>query len=79
MKDIFRPHLCNFSLVFFDDILIYSKTWEEHLSHLQTALTILAANHLFAKEAKCHFGVTLVDYLGHIISEDGVFVDPSKI
>ena len=62
-----------------NDILIYSKSWEEHISHLQTALTILAANHLFAKEAKCHFGVTSVDYLGHIILADGVFVDPSKI
>ena len=79
MNDIFRPHLRKFALVFFDDILIYSKSWEEHLSHLQTVLTILAANHLFTKEAKCRFGVTSVDYLGHIISADGVSVDPSKI
>ena len=79
MNDIFRPHLRKFSLVFFDDILIYSKSWEEHLSHLQKILTILAANHLFAKEAKCRFGVISVDYLRHIISVDGVSVDPSKI
>ena len=45
----------------------------------QTVLTILVANHLFAKEAKCRFGVTSVDYLGHIISANGVSVDPSKI
>ena len=79
MNNIFRPHLHKFSLVFFDDILIYSKSWEEYLSHLQTVLTILAVNHLFAKEAKCHFGVTSVDYLGHFISTYGVSVDPSKI
>ena len=79
MNDIFRPHLRNFALVFFDDILIYSKSWEEHLSHLQTVLTILAANHLLAKEAKCCFGVTSMDYLGHIISIYSVSIDPSKI
>ena len=79
MNDIFIPHLRKFALVFFDDILIYSKSWEEYLSHLQKVLTILAANHLFAKEAKCRFGVTSVDYLGHIISANGVSVDPSKI
>jgi len=79
MNDLFRPHLWKFILVFFDDILVHSKSWKDHLSHLHTVLTILSTNSLFAKESKCRFGVTSVDYLGHVISEQGVSVDPSKI
>jgi hypothetical protein len=79
MNDLFHPHLRKFILVFFDDILVYSKSWNDHLSHLHTVLTILSTNSLFAKESKCRFGVTSVDYLGHVISEQGVSVDSSKI
>jgi hypothetical protein len=79
MNDLFRPHLWKFILVFFDDILVYSKSWEDHLSHLYTVLTIFSTNSLFVKESKCRFGVTSVDYLGHVISEQGVFVNPSII
>jgi hypothetical protein len=79
MNDLFRPYLRKFILVFFDDILVYSTSWEDHLTHLQTVLQILADNELFAEESKCRFGVTQVDYLGHIISEQGVSVDPTKI
>ncbi|KAL5764630.1 hypothetical protein ACOSQ2_017224 [Xanthoceras sorbifolium] len=79
MNDLFRPYLRKFILVFFDDILIYSKSWQEHLSHLRTVLKILVTNSLYAKESKCQFGVRQVDYLGHVISEDGVAVDPTNI
>ena len=79
MNDLFRSHLRKFILVFFDDILVYSKSWDDHLSHLHTVLTILSTNSLLAKESKCRFGVTSVDYLGHVISEQGVSVDLSKI
>ncbi|XP_061968341.1 uncharacterized protein LOC133691764 [Populus nigra] len=79
MNDLFRPHLRKFILVFFDDILVYSKSWEDHLTHLHTILKILADNTLFAKESKCRFGVTQVDYMGHVISNQGVSVDPTKI
>lgn len=78
MNELFRPHLRKFILVFFDDILVYSKTWLEHLSHLRTVLGILLTNQLFAKKTKCRFGVTAIDYLGHIISINGVQVDPAK-
>lgn len=78
-NDLFRPHLRKFVLVFFDDILVFFKTWEEHLEHLQTVLTILSNSQLFAKMSKCRFGVTEVEYLGHVISNNGVAVDPSKI
>ncbi|GKB58687.1 transposon ty3-G gag-pol polyprotein [Tanacetum coccineum] len=79
MNDLFRPYLRTFILVFFDDILVYSKTFEDHLTHLQVVFTILAANNLCVKESKCRFSVSQVDYLGHIISEKGVAVDPTKI
>ena len=79
INDLFRPYLRKFILVFFDDILVYSKSWEDHLTHLHIVLNILATNELFAKESKCRFGVMQVNYLGHIISEKGVSVDPTKI
>ena len=58
---------------------MYSKSWEEHLTHLNQVLSILSANQLFAKESKCQFGVSTVNYLGHVISEEGVAVDQNKI
>ena len=79
MNDLFRSYLRKFILVFFDDILIYSRSWEDHLAHLQIVLQILSTNSLFAKESKCRFSVLQVEYLGHIISEQGVSVDPAKI
>lgn len=68
MNDLFRPYLRRFILVFFDDILVYSKTWEEHLTHLRVVLQTLSKNQLAARESKCTFGVCQVEYLGHIIS-----------
>jgi hypothetical protein len=66
-------------LVFFDDILIYNKTWEEHLKHLDEVLNIMEAQSLYAKESKCEFGMTELLYLGHIISAQGVQVHQEKI
>jgi hypothetical protein len=66
-------------LVFFDDILIYSKSWEDHLQHVDKALQLLKEQQLYAKPSKCFFGVKEVEYLGHIVSHEGVKVDPNKI
>lgn len=79
MNSILAPYLRIFVLVFFDDILIFSKTLEEHVQHVETVLTVLMKEKLFVKMSKCLFAVNQVDYLGHIISGEGMATDPSKI
>jgi hypothetical protein len=79
MNDIFSSLLRKFVLGFFDDILIYSKNWTEHLQHLSTVFELLRANHLYVRKEKCNFGQQRVNYLGHVIDRDGVAVDPDKI
>lgn len=79
MNDIYRPYLHRFILVFFDDILIYSKTVAGHVEHLRIMLEILRANTLFAKRSKCLFGGKRVEYLGHYIDKEGVTMDPTKV
>jgi hypothetical protein len=64
---------------FFDDIFIYSKTLAAHVSHLQEVFHLLKKSKLFAKLSKCTFATNKVDYLGHIISSQGVATDPKKI
>jgi hypothetical protein len=79
MNKIFKPFLHHFVLVFFYDILIYSKTWQAHVTHVDQVLQLLVDHQLFLKRSKCAFGVSEVEYLGHIVSHDGVHVDPKKI
>jgi hypothetical protein len=79
MNHIFRGQLRKYILVFFDDILIYNKTWDEHLAHLGEVLGIMQAQSLYAKESKCEFGMRELLYLGHIISGQGVQVHQEKI
>ena len=78
MNSIFKPFLRKFVLVFFDDILIYSKSWKDHVEHVDRVLQLLEEKQLYAKRSKCFFGVQEVEYLGHIVSHEGVKVDPSK-
>lgn len=60
-------------------MLVYSRSCEEHLDHPQQVLSTLQAHQLYAKLSKCRFGVLEVDYLGHIISSEGVKIDMNKI
>ena len=72
-------YLDQFVMVFVDDILIYSKSKEEHEDYLRVVLQILRDHQLYAKLSKCEFWLTEVKFLGHIMSASGVSVDPEKI
>jgi hypothetical protein len=79
MNDVLRPFLRHFVLVFFDDILIYSVSWAEHLQHVHAVFQELRTHRLALKQRKCSFGAPEVAYLGHIISSNDVDMDPSKV
>ena len=79
MNEVIRKHLRRSIMVFFDDILIYSKILEEHMQHLDQALHILEAHHFFIKPSKCAFSQEQIEYLGHIVSGNGVQADQRKI
>nr|CAD1832616.1 unnamed protein product [Ananas comosus var. bracteatus] len=79
MNMIFAPYLRKFVLVFFNEILVYSKSLEEHMKHLMVVLKELRKNTLYEKKSKYTFDKMRVEYLDHIISEEGVATDPAKI
>ena len=79
MNDIFMPYLDKFVVIFLDDLCIYSKTPEEHLEHVETVLKLLRKHKLLAKSSKCRFGVTSIEFLGHVISSDGVSCEAGKL
>ncbi|XP_058725857.1 uncharacterized mitochondrial protein AtMg00860-like [Vicia villosa] len=79
MNRVFQPYLDQFVVIFIDDILIYSRTIEEHMEHLRIVLSVLREKRLFAKFSKCEFWMSEVKFLGHVISGGGVAVDPSKV
>ena len=66
-------------IVFIDDILVYSNSRKEHEEHLRIVLEMLREKKLYAKFSKCEFWLDSVSFLGHVVSKDGVMVDPSKI
>jgi hypothetical protein len=79
MDDVLRPFTNYFVVVYLDYILIFSITWEEHMQHLQQVLSTLQQHKLYANLEKCSFGMNKVQYLGYIVDEHGVHVDPTKI
>uniref|UniRef100_A0A2N9GV60 RNA-directed DNA polymerase n=1 Tax=Fagus sylvatica TaxID=28930 RepID=A0A2N9GV60_FAGSY len=79
MNRVFHEYLDRFVIVFIDDILVYSKSLEEHEDHLRIVLQILRDKKLYAKLKKCEFWLNQVVFLGHVVSMDGITADPSKI
>jgi hypothetical protein len=79
MNKVFMEYLDMFVVVFIDEILIFSKNEEDHDEHLRVVLQKLRENQLYAKLSKCEFWLKEVSFLGHIISEGGISMDPSKV
>ena len=79
MNNVFREYLDKCVIVFIDDILVYSKSKGEHDWHLRVVLNKLREQQLYAKSSKCSFWQREIGFLGHIVSEAGVAVDPKKI
>ncbi|GJQ91965.1 putative reverse transcriptase domain-containing protein [Tanacetum coccineum] len=79
MNRVCKPYLDKFIIVFIDDILIYSKSKEEHSEHLKIILDLLKKEKLYAKFSKCDFWLESVQFLGHVINSEGIYVDPAKI
>ena len=76
---VFRPFLDQFVILFIDDILVYSKNKAEHAMHLRLVLQTLREHQLYAKFLKCKFWLEEVAFLGHVVSKEGIQVDPKKI
>ena len=79
MNRVFKPYLDQFVVVFIDDILVYSKSREEHERHLSIVLQTLRDKQLYAKLMKCEFWLDRVSFLGHVVTKDGISVDPGKV
>ena len=79
MNSVFMPELDKFVVVFINDILIYSENEVDHAEHLRIVLSRLREHKLYAKFSKCEFWLSKVPFLGHVLSRDGISVDPSKV
>ncbi|XP_013614061.1 PREDICTED: RNA-directed DNA polymerase homolog [Brassica oleracea var. oleracea] len=79
MNEVFHDYLDKFVIIFIDEILVYSRSKEEHSEHLRLVMERLRNQKLFAKFSKCSFWKREIRFLGHIVSEEGVAADPEKI
>ena len=79
MNSVFMPELDKFVVVFIDDILVYSENEEDHAEHLRVVLTRLREHKLYVKFSKCKFCLRKIPFLGHMLSENGISIDPSKV
>lgn len=79
MNEAFKKLISVCVVVYLDDIIVFSKSPEEHEQHLRQVFTILHENHLLAKPSKCEFFRSELLFLGHIVSAKGILPDPSKV
>ena len=79
MNRVFRPYLDKFVVVFIDDILIYSKNRDEHADHLRMVLQTLREHQLYGKLKKSELSLEKVVFLGHVVTKEGIKVDPQKV
>ncbi|GJY55623.1 putative reverse transcriptase domain-containing protein [Tanacetum coccineum] len=79
MNRVCKPYLDKFIFIFIDDILIYSRSEEEHVEHLKLIMELLKKEELYAKFSKCDFWLSMVQFLSHMIDSEGIHVDPAKI
>jgi hypothetical protein len=79
MNDVFKPFLDDVVIVYLDDILVFSGTWDEHVRHVKQVLDTFQREKLYVKQSKCEFGKTALVYLGHIVGGGQLKIDPSKI
>ncbi|XP_024200508.1 uncharacterized mitochondrial protein AtMg00860-like [Rosa chinensis] len=79
MNRVFRSYLDHFVIVFIDDILVYSESDEHHVKHLKLVLRTLREAKLYAKLSKCEFWFNSIGFLGHVVSAEGISVDPQKV
>ena len=79
MNDVFRPFIDEFVIVYLDDILVFSETWDEHVRHVKQVLDTLQREKLYVKLSKCEFDKTTLVYLGHIVGGGQLKIDPYKV
>ena len=79
MNDVFRPFIDDFVIVYLDDILIFSCTWEEHVKHVKQFLGVLVRDKLYLNMSKCEFEKTSLVYLGYNVGGGELRIDPSKV
>ena len=77
-NDVFRSFIDDFVIVYLDDILIFNRTWEDHVKHVKQVLGVLTREKLYLNMPKCEFGKTYLVYLGYIIGGGELRIDPSK-
>jgi hypothetical protein len=79
MKDALMNYIGDFFIIYLDDILIFSLRWEDHINHVKTVFELLKKEKLYVKISKCEFGKTCLVYLGYIVGNGQLKVDPKKL